>query len=371
MKVLHIVPLVSDSAEYGGPVRGTGRQCTTLAERGNECHILGLWRGDGPIPRQVLGVQATLFEFRRLPGHRFATALSFPAIKWVRSNARNYDCVHVHSGRDLWILIAIKLIARAGVPVVWQTHGMLANRVGRVYKLYDGALTRPAIKASAAMLYLTPYEKRDIESVGIPNASYHIVNGVDDASEKGPRQYSEELRVAFVSRIHPRKRLNTLIEAVDRLVDRGMRVRLDIYGPDEGALSDALNMVKDKGIEKEVTYFGALHYSEVRKVLEQYDVMVLPSVDEPFPNIVLESLATGTAVVITTSCGLAPYVERYAAGLVVDTTVDGIVAALTRLIVEPELNDDLTENGRILVTAEFAMDSVAKSLETVYGEAKI
>lgn len=49
--------------------------------------------------------------------------------------------------------------------------------------------------------------------------------------------------------------------------------------------------------------------TEVVDRLARCSFLVLPSVDEPFPMIVLEALAVGRAVVITESCGLADFVR--------------------------------------------------------------
>ncbi len=375
MRILHIVPLVSDDSAFGGPVRGTARQCHSLEKLGHNCYILGLWRGEGTAPGDVLGVPATLYKFRKLPGHRFATAISFGALSWIARHRRDYDCVHVHAGRDLWILLAMILMRILGIPYVWQTHGMLAPRDGIVYKVYDATLTLPALKGAESVLYLTEYERRDLASVGRTSRVDHVVNGVDNISSDGEipaLRGDTSTRAVFISRIHPRKRLIDLVEAIMLVRDSGMDARLDIYGPDEGALSAVLSAIKKVNLEEAISYRGPLPYDQVRPTLRDYDVMVLPSVNEPFPNIVLESLASGVPVVLTNSCGLAPYVNDYEAGLVVTPGAESLAEGIAAIAQNPELARKSQANGLRLANEKFTMSGVAGLLSDVYrgGSAK-
>jgi glycosyltransferase involved in cell wall biosynthesis len=49
----------------------------------------------------------------------------------------------------------------------------------------------------------------------------------------------------------------------------------------------------------------------VRDVLNRIDLLVLPSINEPFPMVILESLAVGTAVLVMPSCGLASDLSEF------------------------------------------------------------
>ncbi|WP_229565664.1 glycosyltransferase [Rhodococcus sp. RDE2] len=370
MKVLHIVPLVSDDSAFGGPVRGTARQSHALTEKGHECQILGLWRGAGDTPDEVLGVPATLYKFKRLPGHRFATALSLAPLRWIARNRKSVDVVHVHAGRDLWILLSMLLMRTLKIQYVWQTHGMLAPRNRLVYKLYDLVLTTPALRGASQLLYLTDYERRDLEAVGREGGLVHVVNGVENIGELADSlslPSSNEFRLAFISRIHPRKRLIDLVKAVEKVNEQGSNVYLDIYGPDEGALAEVTEEINNRSLVSHVSYKGALKYSEVRSTLREYHTMVLPSVNEPFPNIVLESLASGVPVILTNSCGLAPYIEDYKAGIVVEPGVDGLTRGIIEMMENPLEREHLRKAGLKLAEDKFTMSGVATELANIYG----
>jgi len=67
------------------------------------------------------------------------------------------------------------------------------------------------------------------------------------------------------------------------------------------------------------------------------DALVLPSLREGWPNVVLEALACGTPVLATAIWGTPEILRGCAAGLLVEPDVDGLADGLRRL---PELRAD-------------------------------
>ena len=63
--------------------------------------------------------------------------------------------------------------------------------------------------------------------------------------------------------------------------------------------------------------------------MQQHDLMVLPSHDENFGNVVIESLSVGTAVLISKNVGLADYVTENNLGWVCDLNEDSVSAIIS------------------------------------------
>ena len=95
-------------------------------------------------------------------------------------------------------------------------------------------------------------------------------------------------------------------------------------------------------------------------------IFVLPSVDEPNGMSVLEAMSAGLPVVITDTCGLARDVTSSGGGIVVDSTLEGLVAAVERLLSDRELARDMGARGRKHVTDHLAMREIARQLEQIY-----
>jgi glycosyltransferase involved in cell wall biosynthesis len=371
MKILHIVPLIDDKASYGGPVRNTFRQCEAQVALGHKAIVLSLWRGTGGRPTAKWGIPLVTFGYVKLPLHKLASLWSLSALMWVLLRGARFDVVHLHAGRDLWVLACALVLRMRRVPYVWQTHGMLAPRPQLPMRIYDRLLTRPAVAGASSFMYLTPYERRDLEAFAALRRSVLIVNGVDAPGDRPPEGVSSgELKVVFASRLHERKRAIDLVDAGARLIAEGHQLVIDIYGPDEGALPGLLRRIEEVDSKGRIRYAGALPYEAVRGKLAEYNTFVLPSVNEPFPNALLESLATGLASICTTSCGLAPYVSESAAGLVVEPGPDGLAAALRTLSDTPSLRLQYGLQGLELARREFSMGSIARKMIDEYDRAR-
>jgi glycosyltransferase involved in cell wall biosynthesis len=83
---------------------------------------------------------------------------------------------------------------------------------------------------------------------------------------------------------------------------------------------------------------------------------------------VLEAMSVGLPVVISDDCGLAPFVERTASGIVTEPTVPALTAAVTTLLAEPAAAVAMGGRGRAAVQAEHGMKSIGDRLINVYSE---
>ena len=98
---------------------------------------------------------------------------------------------------------------------------------------------------------------------------------------------------------------------------------------------------------------------------------VLPSVDEPFPMSVLESLAVGTpGGVHATAAASPPDSPRREAALVTDGSPEQLADAVLRLLEDRPLRERLTRRGPCAVDAEFSLAAVTDRLAEWYSSAR-
>ncbi|BDZ42742.1 hypothetical protein GCM10025865_20410 [Paraoerskovia sediminicola] len=142
-------------------------------------------------------------------------------------------------------------------------------------------------------------------------------------------------------------------------------VTFTLVGPDEGEGAAVDALLREAG-EPRIRWIGPARPEETSTHIARASISVLPSVDEPFPMSVLESMAHGRPVVVTDTCGLAPLVERAGAGIVVGEDDQSLTAAVRRLLDDPALATDTGRRGRALVSDELSMGAVADRLETIY-----
>ncbi|RYY06069.1 MAG: glycosyltransferase, partial [Sphingobacteriaceae bacterium] len=117
---------------------------------------------------------------------------------------------------------------------------------------------------------------------------------------------SKTLKLLFFSRIELKKGLEVLLEALNKTT---ISYQLTIAGTGESDYINSLQKIVAKNsMEPFVNWIGFQQNAIKFDVLQAHDLLVLPSYNENFGNVVIESLAVGTAVLISNQVGLADYV---------------------------------------------------------------
>jgi glycosyltransferase involved in cell wall biosynthesis len=364
--VLHVVTLHSPTHAFGGPVRVALNLSRGLRTRGHDARLLALGDGFcGPLPTEVDGVPARLFQARRLLPLGFSGITSPALITAAGRLVREADVVHVHLARDLVTLPVALAALRAGKPLVLQTHGMVDPSDLLLAKALDALAVRRVLRRASAVLYLTSHERKGLEAVAGPPApanTARLVNGVPTQEpHRGP---TGAPRILYAARLQARKRPQDFVAAVPEILRHHPEARFVVAGPDEGELASVQARIAELGVAEQVSCPGSLSSAEMLTELRAAHVYVLPAVDEPFPMSVLEALSVGTPVVVTHSNGLARDIAEAGAGRVV-TDGSGIGSAVRDLL-DPSAHEEASAAARKLATEAFSMEAVLDTLLAVY-----
>jgi glycosyltransferase involved in cell wall biosynthesis len=370
MRVLHIVTLVDPTGAFGGPLRVALNQATELRRRGHDVHLAAGWVG-GPPPTDLEGVPAHLFRSRRVvPPMGFSGMFSAGLVPWLVANARSFDAVHVHAGRDMTTVSAMTLARLRGVPYVAQTHGMVPPDQRAVAKVLDALATRRLLTNARRRFTLNDRETLELQQFLGPDASLTpLMNGLLVPPQPPPRSPSRPADVLFCARLHPRKRPAAFVKMARLLRDRGVDVTFGIVGPDEGELAAVLDLIRDLGLDDVVRYEGALSHEHVQARLARCDVYVLPSVDEPFPMSLLEALSLGVPSVCTDSCGIADVLRESRGAVVTTPDPPALAEAVSALLADPVLLAAQAQTAYAVATNHFSIASVVDTLEREYAGA--
>ncbi|WP_206064045.1 glycosyltransferase [Kocuria rosea] len=354
------------------------RVATNLAKaldaRGHETE---LWAGVKGYPRGTRvfdGARVRLFPARLLmPRLGFATSTARGILRAVIAERRSIDMLHIHLARDLVTLPAALLAKALSIPYVVQTHGMITPKSSPWARVFDLALTRPALRGASTVLYLTPHERSQLQQTdGRLTRLERLVNGID--TETGhrpvPAENSKQCEVLFMARLHPRKRPVLFVRSARELLSRGRQARFRVVGPDEGEGPSMLEEIEASGRLGQIIYEGPIPPEQTGERLARCDVYVLPSVDEPYPMSVIEAMAQGKPVVITDSCGIARQVEAAGAGLVVNSDQDTLTDAIDLLLRDGESRRRMGRRARALVEQDFDIGAVSERLCRIYSEAR-
>jgi glycosyltransferase involved in cell wall biosynthesis len=141
-----------------------------------------------------------------------------------------------------------------------------------------------------------------------PDTIITMYNGIECALQDmpAPPRVCDETRLALIGRLHRQKGHSVLLDAVAIIINSGRRVHLYLAGdgPDEDLLRQQASTL---GIANSVTFAGVV--DDVVAFMADIDIVVLPSLWEGMPNVLLEAMAAGRPIVATNLPGIEEMVQ--------------------------------------------------------------
>ena len=126
------------------------------------------------------------------------------------------------------------------------------------------------------------------------------------------------------------------------------------------------NLAVQSGIAEQCIWTG--HREDAARLLPAFDAVALPSLWEALPYSLLEAMAAGLPVVVTTAGGMPDAVGAAEAGLVVAPKApEALAAALCRLALQPELRHRLGVNGQRALDSRFRLTDMLRQTADVYN----
>ncbi len=348
-----------------------------LADRRHEVRILtmtpeGTSEQGARVP-SVPTLQAENFQAVRIPSLRvpmMGVPISPLLPKRLREDLIEWspDVVHVHASIASAGALAGGWAAHSlGLPLVVTVHSTLGGHEW-VYRL-SNALTRwgswPQVVAGVSPTVADGVSK----VLGRPTSV--LANGVDigwwseGCSVSVPAR--NRIDLVTVQRLKNRKRGSVLLEVVaaaQKNIPDGHTFRVTFVG--DGPRRSSLER-KASRLGVEARFLGAIPRKDVREVLGNSDVFILPSTRESFGISALEARAVGLPVVAFRTGSLPEIVPDGLAGLLVNSD-QGMVDALTQLACDRGLLMRLCE-GSMRNPPPFDWPLVVEEHERIYREA--
>jgi glycosyltransferase involved in cell wall biosynthesis len=298
------------------------------------------------------------------------TAASPELVRWVRTNARSYDVVHVHGLFNFISTLGARAAIRAGAPVVIRPFGTLsrytfAHRRSALKRAWFRQLERPNLVGAAGIHFTTSTERDE--------AAWHELALSDKAHVVPPpfipggpieRPAGAPIRptVLFLGRFHPVKNIELLLKAWDKVEREMPDARLEIAGDGPAAYVDDLQR-KSAG---RAIFSGFLSGLAKQSALAAASVLVLPSLHENFGMVVIEAISAGVPVVISEHVQLRDFVADNDLGIVASDSADSLASAIVVALRDAVLRDRVRARGRELVDRNYSPTVIGKKLETMY-----
>ncbi len=384
MKILHIVP--SLSAEMGGPTEVVINLVHSLRELGVESEIATTNDDVDSVLSVPLGVRT---DFRGVPCWFFPRSalrkrqyiFSWEMTSWLWQNVTRYDMLDIHYLFTYSSTCAAAICRARGRPYTLRTIGQLApwslSQSAFRKRLYTALIEKYNLNRAGAIHCTTPGEAEDVRRYGVKAPTVVIPLGVTLPAAH-PESRAELRRrcgvgpdvplILFLSRIHPKKRVELLLETLRLLRAKGSPVELAVVGRGEPEYEESLKrLAVELEISAQTHWLGFLQGRDKEIALAGADVFALPSYSENFGIAVAEALAARLPAVITPEIQIAPDLESFDAGMVVPGTAESFAGAIEALLSAPARRAELAKNGLRLVEAKYSWKLAAEHCFGVYS----
>ena len=283
--------------------------------------------------------------------------------------------------QGLWKLTSAACLSVSeayATPRVISPRGMLdawALGQSRVRKRIARWLYEDRNLAGASCIHtLCEAEARQVRSFGLRNPVAVVANGVDLPEERAgaipdpaPADWRDRRVVLFLSRVHRKKGLPSLIRGWAGCACRRDGWALAIAGPDDGGhAAEVQQLVAELGLTDSVSIVGGQYGACKDAWLRRASVFVLPSQSEGFPMSLLEALAYGLPAIMTPDCNF-PQAQEAGAAVCAHgdpASLGDAVQGLTGMG-DRELSE-MGKRGRDFVAREYTWRGIAGQMTGVY-----
>ena len=327
----------------------------SLRAKGHEVRVLGPC--DGPPPD----------SFVTPLGNSLPTAVNgsiaplapdaSAALRTIRAlNDEAFDVVHVHEPLVPGPSLTALLVKMAPVVATFHSAGDSA-----AYRTFSRQLKWVASRIDIRVAVSKDAVELAQRYIG---GEYEVLfNGIELGDYLTPTTTPRENAIFFIGRHEERKGLSNLLEAM-AMLPPDVRLWIASDGPQTAELK--IRFAADLRID----WLGRISDSEKISRMGRASVFCAPSLHgESFGVVLLEAMAAGTPVVASNLAGYRNVATDDETALLVETgNVANLASALARVLVDPQLAERLTTNGREHAQ-RFSMDALADRYIEMYERA--
>lgn len=378
LKVCHVIACINQN--IGGPALSVTNLTEALSQTTIEPHLWTLHYPEHGSQLQPFGVQLHSYPATFLTRHgRGFHPIADRALHKLA--AQDLNLIHNHG---VWMFpnrYARQAAQRYDLPLVISPRGMLEPwalqwsglRKRVAWWLYE----RENLERATLFHATSEMEVQAIRQLGFQQPIALIPNGVLIPNlEQIPTKavltaqfptLANKRWLLFLSRLHPKKGLDRLLQVWHQLEAQFPEWQLVIAGPDLiGYQAELIALTTKLNLQSRVTFTGMLSGDQKAAALGNSELFVLPSHSENFGIAVAEALSYAVPVITTHG---TPWQDLHRAncGWWIENQTEPLTQALTEGM---QLSDSdrrsMGLNGRALVTKNYAWSSIAQTMSAVY-----
>lgn len=222
-----------------------------------------------------------------------------------------------------------------GLDEVTQTIEDRQTLLPKIYASLDVVIS----PSSFLLQKMEEYGLKAHKKVHLPNTLSR--NEFEISSAKNPHK---PLRFAYLGQIEPHKGIHTLIKAFNRIKVEPGRVELRIYGDPNRNPKYSKNLSRLASRNQNINFLGAYHQDELPDIMDDVDVVVVPSEwYENYPTVILEALLFKKPVIASEIGGIPELIQEHENGFLFPSgDVKSLASTISKIITNPSHLSELT-----------------------------
>lgn len=371
IKIVYII----GTLEVGGAEKHLVELITRLDQTSFEPKVYCLSKG-GPL-RDVLasrGIEVKVFSLRGLKGLDLVSAIPVVLRLWRSLLADRPAIVHTYL---FWANVIGGLLSRlSGVPILITSRRSLGffkdgkPHYQRLENLVNTWTTVVTVNSKGVLQDVLSREKIEPEKIRL------IYNGVDTqkfAQDGSGQKVRSEIGISLdtpvvgcIANLIPYKGHKDLLQAMQIVLTEYPKTKLLLVGRnDRDYYRELSSLALQLGVAGAVVYAGPR--TDIVDVLSAIDILVLPSHEEGFSNVILEGMAAGKPLVVTDVGGNPEAVIGGETGLVVPPrSPENLAKAINQLLVNANLRTAFGIKSQERAKRYFSISQTVSSFEQLY-----
>jgi glycosyltransferase involved in cell wall biosynthesis len=383
--ILQITPSYKPAYVYGGPTRSISKLCEELLKSNFQVRVLTTTaNGSNELPvetEKVLKVDKVEVQyFKRITKDHthFSPSLLWQLIKLIKAAKQDPAhklLIHIHSWWNIVALSALFISRWYQVPVVLSARGMLTsyscNNRNSFYKTLIHQHLGSKLLQNLAIHATTTKEAKDIRSLLLNYKKIYIIPNMVNIPLLGKSvsistPFSSTLHLLFLSRIEEKKGLFCLFAALSTL---DLPWKLTIAGTgDTNYILQLKKLTEVLNIHQQINWLGEVNDKEKFSLYRHSDFLILPSFNENFANVVIESLAVGTPVIVSHEVGLADYIAENNMGWVTNNVPTDLKNCIHLAALDHKKREYIRKEAPCIIKRDYAPKAILLSYIQMYEQ---
>ncbi len=377
LKLLHVIPSIAPKS--GGPA-GAVIAYANLSTSFAEVTILTTREdlGDQSVEslRKETGLSKSvnLEVFPHLGRH--SAKYSRAMLRWMNQHLSSFDVVHLHAAFSVMTSLSARKCRKFGVPYVFRPLGTLTGYSlgaghSKLKQMYWRMFESRSVAKAGGIHVTSPAEKSAVQQltghtnisvIPIPMKAPNSLN-----PDKNNTTDNDTLQFGFLSRIHPKKNLESLFKALaDAEIHQKWHLRIAGDG-DQNYINELQSLARQLRIHDRISWEGFLSGDDKTRFFRSVDFFLLPSFDENFGIAAGEALSHGVPAILSDQVDIGSWGDQLCGVIICKTGPESIREALrTAGSWSADEREAKGRKAREMITSSFNPETITHQLREFY-----